>query len=112
MLKTPTAIMVGPNKMEIDLMDIPEPGDNQVIVKQIATGVCLSQVHQLGTLPQEVCPQLLGHEGIGQVSHVGKNVTHLKEGDWAITTWVPRAGYPGRDFFLSLIHISEPTRPY
>ena len=54
MLKTPTAIMVGPNKMEIDLMDIPEPGDSQVIVKQIATGVCLSQVHQLKRIAQDV----------------------------------------------------------
>jgi Zn-dependent alcohol dehydrogenase len=103
MLKTPTAIMVAPNEMAIDLMEIPEPGEHQVIVKQIATGVCLSQVHQLKTLSKKMCPQLLGHEGIGQVSHVGKNVTHLKEGDWAITTWVPRAGYPGRDFIDGIV---------
>ncbi|PZC41582.1 MAG: alcohol dehydrogenase/S-(hydroxymethyl)glutathione dehydrogenase / alcohol dehydrogenase [Chloroflexi bacterium] len=103
MLKTPTAIMVAPNEMAIDLMEIPEPGEHQVIVKQIATGVCLSQVHQLKTLSKKMCPQLLGHGGIGQVSHVGKNVTHLKEGDWAITTWVPRAGYPGRDFIDGIV---------
>jgi len=103
MLKTLTAIMVAPNEMAIDLMDIPEPGEHQVIVKQIATGVCLSQVHQLKVTPKDMCPNLLGHEGIGQVSHVGKNVTHLKEGDWAITTWVPRAGYPGRDFIDGIV---------
>jgi D-arabinose 1-dehydrogenase-like Zn-dependent alcohol dehydrogenase len=53
MLKTPTAIMVAPNEMAIDLMEIPEPGEHQVIVKQIATGVCLSQVHQLKTLSKK-----------------------------------------------------------
>ena len=54
MLKTLTAIMVAPNEVAIDLMDIPEPGEHQVIVKQIATGVCLSQVHQLKVTPKDM----------------------------------------------------------
>src|SRR5581483_8963599 len=35
-------------------------------------------------------PLLLGHEGTGVVSRIGSNVTHLKEGDQCIVTWVPR----------------------
>ena len=103
MLKTRAAVMTGPNEpMAIDEMEVPDPGPHQVIVKQTATGVCLSQVHQLQLVPKEQCPQLLGHEGVGVVTHVGREVTHLKEGDHAITTWVPRAGYPGRDFIDGL----------
>ena len=103
MLKTRAAVMTGPNEpMAIDEMEVPEPGSQQVIVKQTATGVCLSQVHELQLLPREECPHFLGHEGVGVVTHVGRDVTHLKEGDHAITTWVPRAGYPGRDFIEGL----------
>ncbi len=103
MLRTRAAVMTGPNEpMAIDEMEVPDPGPHQVIVKQTATGVCLSQVHQLQLTPQDQCPQLLGHEGVGVVTHVGSEVTHLKEGDHAITTWVPRAGYPGRGFIDGL----------
>ena len=64
---------------------------------QTATGICASQIHELTKIPEESCPCVLGHEGVGVVTHVGKDVTHLQEGDvWAITTWVPRGGFPGR----------------
>jgi Zn-dependent alcohol dehydrogenase len=95
--------MTGPNEpMAIDEMEVPDPGPHQVIVRQSATGVCLSQVHEIRLVSEEKCPHLLGHEGVGVVTHAGRDVTHLKEGDHAITTWVPRAGYPGRDFIEGL----------
>ena len=39
---------------------------------------------------------VLGHEGTGVVTHVGRNVEHTKEGDHAIVTWVPRHPIRGR----------------
>ena len=102
-MKTIAAVLVEPNKpLAVDEMEVPDPGPDQVIVKQISTGVCLSQVQQIANTAPEDCPQLLGHEGTGVVTHVGSRVTHLKEGDWAIVTWVPRAGYAGRDFIDGL----------
>jgi Zn-dependent alcohol dehydrogenase len=73
----------------IEEIDIPDPGPNQVTVRNFASGVCYSQVHQLHNpgLPR---PMGLGHEGSGVVTHVGKEVTHVKEGDHVISTWVPR----------------------
>ena len=95
-MKSRSAIMTAPGEpLLIDEIDVPDPGPNQVIVKQTATGICASQIHELTKIPEESCPCVLGHEGVGVVTHVGKDVTHLQEGDWAITTWVPRAGYPG-----------------
>ena len=41
-------------------------------------------------------PIVLGHEGTGVVTHVGRDVTHLQEGDHAIVTWVPRNLVNGR----------------
>jgi alcohol dehydrogenase-like protein/trehalase-like protein len=60
---------------------------NQVTVRNFASGVCYSQVHQLCNpgLPR---PMGLGHEG-SVVTQVGKEVIHVKEGDHVISTWVP-----------------------
>jgi Zn-dependent alcohol dehydrogenase len=44
----------------------------------------------------------LGHEGSGIVTQVGKEVTHVKEGDHVISTWVPRIPIRG-------LPVSQPT---
>ena len=89
-MKSKAAIQVefgGP--LVVEEIDIPDPGPNQVTVRNFASGVCYSQVHQLRNpgLPR---PMGLGHEGSGVVTHVGRDVTHVKEGDHVISTWVPR----------------------
>lgn len=105
-MKSLSAIMTAPGEpLLVDEIDVPDPGPNQVIVKQTASGICASQIHELSKIPEGDCPCVLGHEGVGVVTHVGKDVTNLKEGDWAITTWVPRGGFPGRDFFLGIAPI-------
>ncbi|MDA0232466.1 MAG: zinc-binding dehydrogenase, partial [Chloroflexi bacterium] len=81
--------------LTVDEIDIPDPKDDQVIVKLFSSGVCHSQLHQMHN-PETVTPALLGHEGTGVVTSVGKGVTHLKEGDMAIVTWVPREPIRGR----------------
>ena len=110
-MKSRSAIMTAPGEpLTIDEIDVPDPGPNQVIVKQTASGICASQIHELTLIPEEGCPCVLGHEGVGVVTHVGKDVTHLKEGDWAITTWVPRGGFPGREFIEGLAPIGTTFR--
>ena len=99
MLKTQVAILTKPGgPLEVGEMQIQDPRPEQVIVKLSATGVCLSQVHQIELTPANKCPQLLGHEGVGVATQIGKDVKHVKEGDAVIVTWVPRSGYPGRNF--------------
>jgi len=78
----------------IEEIDIPDPGPNQVTVRNFASGVCYSQVHQLRN-PGVPRPMGLGHEGSGVVTHVGKEVTHVREGDHVISTWVPRSPIRG-----------------
>ena len=73
----------------VDEIEIPDPRPDQVIVKLISSGVCHSQLHQIHQ-PDLPRPWMLGHEGTGIVSHVGKDVDHVKEGDNVIVTWVPR----------------------
>jgi Zn-dependent alcohol dehydrogenase len=94
-MKSRAAIQVdrgGP--LVVEEIDIPDPGPNQVTVRNFASGVCYSQVHQLRN-PELPRPMGLGHEGSGVVTHVGKDVTHVKEGDHVITTWVSRTPISG-----------------
>jgi Zn-dependent alcohol dehydrogenase len=71
--------------MEINL---PDPGPYQVVVKQFASGVCHSQLHQIHNPRPN--PVLLGHESTGVVLAKGNKVTHVQEGDLVLVTWIPR----------------------
>jgi Zn-dependent alcohol dehydrogenase len=101
-MKSNAAIQVAPGgPLVIDEIDIPDPGPNQVTVRNFASGVCYSQVHQLRN-PRLPRPMGLGHEGSGVITHVGKEVTHVREGDHVISTWVPRRSIRG-------LPVSKPT---
>ena len=95
-MKSRAAIHVGLGKeLVVDEINIPDPGPDHVVVKLYSSGVCHSQLHQMRN-PDIATPTLLGHEGFGVVTQVGSNVDHLKEGDAAIVTWVPREPVNGR----------------
>jgi Zn-dependent alcohol dehydrogenase len=89
-MKTPAAIFVEAGKpLVIDEIDLPDPGPTQVLVRQFATGVCHSQLHELHR-PAPNLPAVLGHEATGVVSAIGGQVSHVKEGDHVMVTWVQR----------------------
>jgi Zn-dependent alcohol dehydrogenase len=89
-MKTPAAIYVEAGKpMEIDDITLPDPGPTQVVVRHVATGVCHSQLHELNR-PNPSLPLVLGHESSGIVTGVGNEVSHVKEGDHVMVTWVQR----------------------
>jgi len=90
-MPTPARIAVLPKEkgpLSIVTMDLPDPGPFQVVVKQFASGICHSQLHQIHS-PRPT-PLLLGHESTGVVLTKGNRVTHVQEGDLVLITWVPR----------------------
>ncbi|MGH2363225.1 MAG: alcohol dehydrogenase catalytic domain-containing protein, partial [Chloroflexota bacterium] len=80
--------------MIVDTVELPDPGPTQVIVKQVASGVCHSQLHRLHNAKQ-TRPGLLGHESTGYVAAAGRDVTYVKEGDPVMLSLLPRNAYPG-----------------
>ncbi len=70
-------------------VELPDPGATQVLVKQFASGICHSQLHQLHRARTK--PLLLGHESTGEVVAVGADVDHVAVGDVVFVTWVPRS---------------------
>ena len=83
--KMKVAVMLGIGKMGFEERDIPQPKDDEVLVKLEYVGICGSDMHyyESGAIGDYVVkpPFVLGHEPGGTVVEVGKNVTHLKVGD-------------------------------
>lgn len=83
--KMKVAVMNGVGKMGFVEREIPQPADNEVLVKLEYVGICGSDMHyyETGRIGNYVVepPFVLGHEPGGVVVEVGKNVTHLKVGD-------------------------------
>ena len=90
-MPTPARVVVLPQEpgpLRIEELVLPDPGPHQVLVKQFASGVCHSQLHQMHNPRKN--PVLLGHESTGVVLAAGAEVRHVKEGDTVMVTWVPR----------------------
>lgn len=71
----------------IEEVDLSEPQDHEILVKITAVGLChtdLVVVDQVLPIP---LPAVLGHEGSGIVSAVGKSVTKVKPGDRVVMTF-------------------------
>lgn len=77
-----------PGPLRIEEVALPDPGPHQVVVKQFASGVCHSQLHQMHR-PRNA-PVVLGHESTGVVLKTGSAVRNVKEGDRVMVTWVAR----------------------
>jgi D-arabinose 1-dehydrogenase-like Zn-dependent alcohol dehydrogenase len=68
------------SKWEVRETNIPEPGENQVLIKIRASGMCYTDVHQTrGQLPGDF-PRTLGHEPVGEIVAVGGRCHGAQDG--------------------------------
>ncbi len=71
-----------PGKLSIAEMPVPAFGDDEVLVRVRACGVCGSDVHGFdGSTGRRIPPLVMGHEAAGVVERVGAAVTDLSPGD-------------------------------
>jgi len=75
---------------DIRLDDVPEPSikaETDAIVRITASAICGTDLHMVrGTLPGMKPGTILGHEGVGFVEDVGKDVRNIKRGDRVLIT--------------------------
>lgn len=82
--------LTAPYKFETVDLPIPEPGPDEVVLKNMYLGVCTSDLqiyhglHAYSKITVSGMPQIMGHEEAGIVYKVGKNVTAYKPGDRVI----------------------------
>ncbi|MBN2505743.1 MAG: zinc-binding alcohol dehydrogenase family protein [Verrucomicrobia bacterium] len=75
-------------------VDVPTPHarEGEIRLKVLVCGVCRTDIHIAeGDLPLHQSPVIPGHEVLGVVDEVGKNVQHFRVGDWAGVYWLHRA---------------------
>ena len=90
-MKTRAAVAWAANKpLTIETIEIGGPRAGEVLVENIATGVCHTDAYTLSGLDSEgKFPAVLGHEGAGIVREVGAGVTSVKVGDHVIPLYTP-----------------------
>ncbi|MES2276254.1 MAG: alcohol dehydrogenase AdhP [Bacteroidota bacterium] len=76
--------------LQIEEMPVKEPGENQILVKVIACGVCHTDLHACqGDWPaQPKMPLIPGHEALGYVVALGRGVKNVSEGDIVGVPWL------------------------
>lgn len=89
------AVLTAPKKFEIREYPIPAIGDDEMLIKVEACGVCGTDGHEYNRDPFGLCPVVLGHEGTGEIVAMGKNITKdtagnpLALGDKIVTCIIP-----------------------
>lgn len=74
-----------PGRLDIEDVDIAEPGPREVLIRTAAAGLCHSDLHFMEGKYTYPCPAVLGHESAGVVEAVGSMVHYVQPGDHVIT---------------------------
>lgn len=80
------AIYMGKEQIEVKELPMPQCGDDDVVIKNIYSSICGTDVAVYtkgpGTGHQITVGGEFGHETISQIAAVGKNVTEFTVGEW------------------------------
>ena len=93
-MKTRAAVAWEAGKpLEIEMIDLDGPKVGEVLLRNVATGVCHTDAFTLsGEDPEGIFPAVLGHEGGSIVAEIGKGVKSVKVGDHVIPLYTPECG--------------------
>lgn len=75
------------DRLEIQTIQVADPGPGQVLVKMGASGVCGSDRHVLDGEWELPSPTVMGHEGAGVVEAIGPDVRDVAVGDHVVLSW-------------------------
>lgn len=74
-----TAVYYNNHDVRIEEFPVPQIGDEEVLLKVMASGICGSDVIEWYRVPK--APRVLGHEATGVIEKAGAKVKSLKVGD-------------------------------
>jgi 2-desacetyl-2-hydroxyethyl bacteriochlorophyllide A dehydrogenase len=86
------AVLTGPRRFELQDVQVPGVGPDEVLVRVAACGVCASEFEAWEGHGDPQYPLLLGHEVSGTVEQAGADVEGLSPGD-PVGVWVTAAGF-------------------
>jgi L-iditol 2-dehydrogenase len=75
-------LLTAPSKLELVDFPTPQPGDDEVLLRIRACGICGSDVHGWdGSSGRRFPPLIMGHEGAGEIAAAGRGVSSWQIGD-------------------------------
>lgn len=78
-----------PHPLELVVLPVPEPEDDEILVKVSACGVCHTELDEIeGRAAPPRLPVIPGHEVVGQVERVGRSVTEHEVGNRVGVGWI------------------------
>jgi len=94
MLKSRAAVAFSAKQpLDIVEVDVAAPRSGEVLIRNVATGVCHTDAYTLSGADSEgVFPCILGHEGGAIVEAIGPNVSSVNLGDHVIPLYTPECG--------------------
>ena len=93
-MKTRAAVAWEAGKpLEVMEIDLEGPREGEVLIRNVATGVCHTDAFTLsGEDPEGIFPSVLGHEGGAVVEEIGSGVSSVSVGDQVIPLYTPECG--------------------
>ncbi|WDE96952.1 S-(hydroxymethyl)glutathione dehydrogenase/class III alcohol dehydrogenase [Lentisphaera profundi] len=93
-MKSKAAVAFAAGKpLEIVEIDVEGPKAGEVLIRNVASGVCHTDAFTLsGDDPEGEFPVILGHEGGAVVEAIGAGVTSVVPGDHVIPLYIPECG--------------------
>jgi S-(hydroxymethyl)glutathione dehydrogenase/alcohol dehydrogenase len=73
-----------PGPLDIEEIQIDDPGPREVLVRVVASGLCHSDLHFMEGKYVRNTPIVLGHEAAGVVEAVGRDVAGFRPGDHVV----------------------------
>jgi propanol-preferring alcohol dehydrogenase len=75
--------------LELKEVNSPEPRDHEVLIRVHVCGICHTELDEIeGRLMPSQMPMILGHQVVGHVETLGKQVSKLKAGDRVGVGWI------------------------
>jgi S-(hydroxymethyl)glutathione dehydrogenase/alcohol dehydrogenase len=78
--------------LQVEEIELDEPGPHDVLVRMAAIGICGTDLHQVRGEFRRPTPMVLGHEGAGTVAAVGDRVQRVRVGQQVVLSWAPSCG--------------------
>src|SRR5688572_30203829 len=87
-------VLEGPQQLKVGEWRTPECGPSDVLVRPLATGICVGDLHLYGgRSPYAKYPLIGGHEICGEVVQTGADVIRLKTRDRVVIEPVVGCGH-------------------
>jgi Zn-dependent alcohol dehydrogenase len=87
MMQTTAAVLHAAGEaLQVEKVELDDPGDHEVLVEVAACGVCHSDLHLAEAGSVSPVPVILGHEGAGTVVATGVAVSRVRPGDHVVTS--------------------------